>query len=118
LLKDIIDQNSLEWLEKIKKSPSVAIHVRRGDYVNLGLDSVCGQEYYDNSIKVLGEQVVNPEFFIFTDDHTWCKERFSGENFHIVSDGKRKAAVDMYLMSQCQHQIIANSSFSWCGMAE
>ena len=52
-------------------------------------------------------------FLIISDDITWCKKHFRGENFFFVDD--EPPIVDLYLQSLCTHNIISNSSFGWWG---
>ncbi|MEI6528802.1 MAG: alpha-1,2-fucosyltransferase [Candidatus Falkowbacteria bacterium] len=116
LLKNSLDGWASNWQKQINSVNSVAIHIRRGDYVNLGLSEICGLDYYERAIELIKSKIENPEFFIFSDDPKWASDNFSGDNIHIVSSIENKsAAIEMYLMSACAHQIIANSSFSWWG---
>ena len=56
----------------------------------------------------------NPVYFIFSDDIKWCKEHFKLEtNASIRFVENKSAFADFYLMSKCNHNIIANSTFSW-----
>jgi hypothetical protein len=88
-----------------------SIHVRRGDYLKLpNQHPVCELGYYLESISLIGDGV---DFLIFSDDIPWCKENFKGDKFTFI-DGN-KDYIDMWLMSLCDHNIIANSSFSWWG---
>ena len=52
---------------------------------------------------------------IFSDDPTWCKEQemFSSNRFMVSESGDN--ITDMCLMSMCDYQIMANSTFSWWG---
>ncbi len=97
---------------------SVAIHVRRGDYVSeidtQKIHGILSHEYYKKAIHIIKNNVKNPQLYVFTDDPKWAKD-----NISIFSDAKiiqgNTAAHDLYLMSQCSHHIIANSTFSWWG---
>ena len=62
------------------------------------------------------EKTDNPRFYIFIDDLQWAREKYKGEHITFV-DGNRdnSSYVDMFLMSQCKHNIVANSTFSWWG---
>ncbi|MCX2431350.1 alpha-1,2-fucosyltransferase [Pedobacter sp. GR22-10] len=95
----------------------VAIHIRRGDYTKPEIQSYHGilpLNYYKQGIERIKSKVENPIFYIFSDDANWCKENFSFiENSTIVSN--LEPWEDMYLMTACQHHIIANSTFSWWG---
>lgn len=115
-LSNDLDIEEVDWLKSINESNSVAIHVRRGDYVSLNLDSICGLSYYSLAMERIRAEVKDAHFFIFSDDPKWASENFKDQNMNIVSDEEyRSPCVDLYLMSQCKHQIIANSSFSWWG---
>lgn len=104
--------------DKIAKANAVSIHIRRGDYLKPNVNTVHGVlpiTYYQQAVSYINESVINPVYFIFSDDPNWCKENLSFlHNKCFVSDD-HQAWVDMYLMSQCKHHIIANSSFSWWG---
>ena len=90
---------------------AVSLHVRRGDYVNIqDRHPVLPIEYYEKARDELGR--FRP-YLVFSDDIQWCKEHFKGTNF-IFIEGNTDI-VDLYLMSMCQDNIIANSSFSWWG---
>lgn len=106
-----------EILDPILLSNSVSIHVRRGDYVNNSIyEGVCTDDYYNKAIDYIKKQVDNPRFYIFSDDKEYVKSRFIGNEFEIVDGFKgNKAHYDMFLMSKCKHNIVANSSFSWWG---
>lgn len=96
---------------KLLSEPTCSIHVRRGDYLTLpNQHPVCELEYYLQSISLIGNEF---KFLIFSDDIPWCKENFKGDKF-IFIDGNQDY-IDMWLMSLCNHNIIANSSFSWWG---
>lgn len=113
-----IDCNELkDYLPKISSTNSVSIHVRRGDYVNNSrYEGICTEEYYDNAIEYIKKHVDNPIFFIFSDDIEYVKNKYHGENYVIVEGfDNSKSHYDMFLMSKCKHNIIANSSFSWWG---
>lgn len=101
-------------LTQIENSNSVAIHVRRGDYVSSEdvnkFHGICDKSYYDYAIELIKNKVVNPKFFIFSDDPDWCLKEF-GNEFFIISGNHDWQ--DFWLMAKCKHQIIANSSFSW-----
>lgn len=108
------------FFNKVSKSNSVAIHIRRGDYVTSATTSkyhgVCNPNYYYKSIEKINSMLVNPEFFIFTDDPEWVLKSFNNKlPYTLVYNEKEplKAYQDLHLMSACKHQIIANSSFSW-----
>lgn len=89
---------------------NIFLHVRRGDYINLSQHPVCEMSYYKEAISNFDS---NSNFLIFSDDIDWCKRFFKRKN-HIVIESNNDYE-DLYLMSQCQGGIMANSSFSWWG---
>jgi hypothetical protein len=89
-----------------------SIHVRRGDY--LGLQNhhpVQSIDYYQESVKIIGE---DKHFMVFSDDIKWCEENLVFLKNKTFISGNFDYE-DLYLMSMCKHNIIANSSFSWWG---
>ncbi len=104
-------------LNKIISTNSVSIHVRRGDFISLksandfhGTQSL---NYYQLAIDIITKNNKNFNIFIFSDDIEWCKLNLNF-NFPIhFSQHNYNPYWDMFLMSNCKHNIIANSSFSW-----
>jgi hypothetical protein len=126
LLSDFIfpaDLNSenKEVLNLINENNAVSIHIRRGDYVNNKLTNtvhgVLPKSYYEQAIEIILSKVKEPYFFIFSDDPEWVMENFKLEvPFEIIAHNQGdQSYIDMQLMSCCDHNIIANSSFSWWG---
>lgn len=98
--------------KQISSSTSVAVHVRRVQYSNL-----LPQIYYEEAMKYLANKFSDPVFFIFSDDMEWCRTNLSG-NYSLIwvtESQNDDELADLFLMSLCQHFIIANSSFSWWG---
>ncbi|MES2535055.1 MAG: alpha-1,2-fucosyltransferase [Pseudomonadota bacterium] len=106
---------------KIRASNAVSIHVRRGDYVSLAsaaqTHGLCSLDYYKSAVSQLQRRVQAPVFFVFSDDPEWTSANlhFDSPTVYVNHNGPDKAFQDLRLMSFCQHQIIANSSFSWWG---
>ena len=99
---------------------SVSLHVRRGDYLEERYAQVycdvCTETYYRNAIAFMRERVPGCHFYLFSDDPEWCREYFRDEDMLFVTcNTGEDSPYDMYLMSICRHNIIANSSFSWWG---
>lgn len=107
-------------LIEIQSCEAVAVHVRRGDFLNAQNDSnpnhyLLGEQYYHNALKYVSERLENLVFFWFSDDINWVKKNFGEkENFRFVSLRTKHADIDeMMLMKNCNHIIAANSTFSW-----
>lgn len=100
---------------------AVSLHVRRGDYVSNSITKathgVCSVDYYRAAIRHFSTNVLNPVFFIFSDDIQWVKDNLKLESTcrYIDHNTGTDSFNDMRLMSLCAHHIIANSSFSWWG---
>jgi len=116
----IKDKLVQKHLNLIKNKNSVAIHIRRGDYLNNPkvrcVHGILGEDYYKKSISYVKKRVKNPFYFIFSDDVELVKKTFSFFNRknYIFIDTK-SSINDLHLMSNCKHFIIANSTFSWWG---
>ena len=111
--KELKDDISKNYFEQIKSyNNSVAIHVRRGDYINNSLHAVCSDEYYLDAIKEIKTKLTDCTFFVFSDDIDYCKSLFKNETIKFV-EGVKTDTDDFQLMSLCNHKIISNSSFSW-----
>lgn len=114
-----LEYESQEWVRKADEVESVAVHVRRGDYVKIG----CGIDmtYYDAAIQIIAAKIKNPHFFVFSDEIEFCEKYFSKYSFYQfeyinnISDSDNKDINEFFIMSACKNQIIANSSFSWWG---
>jgi hypothetical protein len=97
---------------------SVAMHIRRTDYLSNPNYPVCSIEYYQKAIDKIQESICNPTFYIFSDDpvYVFQKIKFDSKSIYIEQGKDTHSAVeDLRLMSFCSNQIIANSSFSWWG---
>lgn len=100
------------FLDLINSTNSVGVHIRRGDYVTLGL-VVCSLRYYEYCMDLISEQIDNPTFFVFSDDIAWVKGNIKTNKRIIYVDNHNSAPEDMQLLSSCQHFILSNSTFSW-----
>ena len=114
-----LDVQNKQTLDEIHSTNSVSIHVRRGNYLLFDTyKGICEVDYYQRAIDYIKAHVDNPHFFIFSNDMEWCKENLSAfmENYTFVGNNSGMSNyVDMQLMSNCKHNIIANSTFSWWG---
>lgn len=107
-----------EYEAQMQSKNSVSLHIRRGDYLQVSevYGGICTQEYYMEAMRYMEEQVTDCHFFVFTNDPAWVKEHFQKNNITVVEGNDEDAGyIDMYLMTQCKHYILANSSFSWWG---
>lgn len=121
VLKKAIPSACLPVIDQIKNSNSVSLHVRRGDYISNPVISpnycVVPLDYYYKAIETIKKQNPDIALFIFSDDIPWVKEnlKVSDKSVYVDFNTGENNVFDMYLMSLCKHNIIANSSFSWWG---
>ena len=124
--KFVFNDSKLEQLNdyaEIASSNSVSLHIRKGDYLagkNALIYEECSMDYYLNGMAEIKKNVVSPVFFVFSNDLKWAKEHLivsNSINIRFVDNScyKDPSIADLFLMSQCKHNIIANSTFSWWG---
>lgn len=111
--EEVIDLFFIENIEinpELKNKTLTSIHVRRGDYLNHpSYHPVCSIDYYKEAMSLIGDS----NFIFVSDDMNWVKENFKGDNiFYSDSDDE---LTDLSVIVNADHNIIANSSFSWWG---
>lgn len=107
-IKEKFCQSYIQKLKLHYNKEVVSIHVRRKDYLTLNEYHPAVSLEYLNTAQNMFKNCL---FLIFSDDILWCKNNFIGEQYYF-SDMSDDVS-DLYLMSKCDHNIIANSSFSW-----
>ncbi len=121
---DYFNNENRTIADRMRSKNSIAIHIRRGDYVrNIHANSfhgLCSMDYYLNAIDYLVKNnYANPnsELFIFSDEIEWVKNNLKVDynTYYVNHNSSEQAHLDLLLMSQCEHHILANSSFSWWG---
>ncbi len=119
-LKEPLGSDAQRFAEQIQREEyAVSLHFRRGDYVadekTAKIHNVCSMDYYRRAIEQLAGYVPNFRLFVFSDDSEWVRQNVNlNMPMTVVSEGT-EGYEDIYLMSLCHHNIIANSSFSWWG---
>ena len=116
------DDINCELLKNIKEKNTVSVHIRRGDYVCESLQEeypknyymICNKSYYDLAFSIIKKSVNDPLFVFFSDDPDFIEKEFKNIPNKIVVRGNRDY-IDLYLMTQCSHHILANSTFSFWG---
>lgn len=113
-LKRPMSEEAAKFSNSISNSNSVSIHFRRGDYLAPNCSKFHGNlmvDYYQSAVKVMEQKINNPVLFIFSDDIEWVKKNFTVP--HQCYYLNISSHEDIILMSQCKHNIIANSGYSF-----
>lgn len=114
--KDEIFEFSKNYINNIKTDDNdllVSVHFRRGDYLQFSSLNLT-MNYYIEAISNITSRYPNHnlKFLIFSNDIQWCKQNIVGECVFVENLNRYQ---DMCIMSLCDHNIIANSCFSWWG---
>lgn len=105
----------------MEQKETVSVHLRRGGYVYAECAQAMNKEmrrgrYYERAMNEIAAKVEHPFFLFFSDDIAWVKEHVPCVYPHAyVSDFGLSDYKELMLMSQCRHNIIANSTFSFWG---
>jgi Glycosyl transferase family 11 len=100
---------------------SVAVHVRRGDYISnpnaFAFHEILTPEFFYKAINIVATKINNPVFFIFSDDIEYCRRSIKIQNYKSFYVGARFSGhLDLghfQLMRLCKNFIISNSTYSW-----
>lgn len=120
-LKNPLSASAQLWKEKILAAEcSVSIHFRHGDFlhdpkINHSIsNSVLPLDYYYECINRLKCEYQNLKLFVFSDNVQWVKKNLQADvPTEYISGSGVSDVEELYLMSLCKHNIIANSTFSW-----
>lgn len=106
----------------IQNCNSVSVHIRRTDYLNArdydNYCNICTRDFYKKAISYFEDKSNSYRFYFFSDDIIWVKNEFGvNQNYVYVEheDYNDSTVSDLFLMSSCKHNIIANSTYSWWG---
>lgn len=113
--KQVIDLFKTE-LTNFNGTNVCSVHVRRGDYVSMPDRYIqLDLDYYKKACDLMPKDT---KFLVFSNDIDWCKNNFTEKNgFKNISfsDKNNPSYIDLELMSKCDNNIMANSTFSWWG---
>jgi len=108
-------------LQKIRLLETVSIHIRRGDYVsNVKYNDffgTCSLDYYREAVRYIEQKLLTENLLVivFSDDLEWARENLTLNNEVVYADvnSAEHDHLDLLFMANCDHNIIANSTFSW-----
>lgn len=119
-LVDPPDAQNAQLLDTIGSAPSIAVHVRRGDYVSQSrtnaFHGTCSVDYYRAAVAQVARRLDDePTVYLFSDDLDWAMEnlKFGFKTVPVGHNDRSSAHEDLRLMASCNHQVISNSTFSW-----
>jgi hypothetical protein len=121
-LREELRMDHLRWspatrraADRFVSSASVAVHVRRTDYVGNQNADICGPTYYRRAMDRLRGRHEGLQFHLFSDDPGWCHQHLAAPDAEVcdLAEAEGDPLHDLYLMSQARHHVIANSSYSW-----
>ena len=118
-IKPPTDSANLNMADQIRSSSAVALHVRFFDepYAE-GINNAHG-DYYSRAIERMELLVPGAHYFIFSDQPEAACSRIPLPDARVTlvshNQGDEHAYADLWLMTLCQHFVIANSTFSWWG---
>ncbi len=121
VIKKPLPNNCADIKNAILKTPSISLHIRRGDYVSNkqanAFHGVLPIAYYEEAVNYLNALFGPLPVFVFSDEMDWVKQnlRLNNASTYVDVNTGGSAIYDLHLMSLCRHNIIANSSFSWWG---
>lgn len=106
--------------KQMQEQESVSIHIRRGDYLDpenaAMFGGICTEDYYAGAIREMKRMYPKAQFYLFSDDADYVRNTYVGEEYTVVDvNHGRDSFYDIWLMSQCKHNICANSTFSFWG---
>lgn len=115
--KEKLSPENERFSDLISNTKSISIHIRRGDYTNNPVHGTCSTQYYNDAMNFFAQQYESVRFFVFSDDHLWASKNLPKNHcVEIINNNTgSQSYIDMRLMSKCNHNIIANSTFSWWG---
>lgn len=117
--KDDLSFETKKTIQEVSNSDSVFVGVRHGDYAMENKKyGIFGQSYYNEAMRYIESYVSNPIYYIFTNDFEWTKNNLDFGNRKIIMRSKELITSDfeeLFIMSECKHSIIANSTFHWWG---
>jgi hypothetical protein len=101
-----------QYQQKFFGKQSIAISVRRGDYVDNPNYAQLGADYYYLAMMQHIPNWQDCNILIFSDDIEYCKVHFEClPNVHFIED--LHPMQQLIVGSSCDHFIIGNSTFSW-----
>lgn len=114
LLEEFIDLKKLDKVfDVLSNGVNIGVHVRRTDYLRLtNVHPFPRLRYYNRCFNFFRNRFSNCKFYILSDDIGWCRKNFKGRDFLFFGNDE---VFDLMLMMSCDHNIIANSSYSWWG---
>jgi hypothetical protein len=109
---------SVNWARRVADTESVAVHVRWFTPLGAAQSENSPSNYFTRAINRLRETVPKAHFFVFSDDPTSARSVLGPKvqdcTFVTQAGSNEEAALqDFWLMRQCRHFIISNSTFSW-----
>ena len=107
-----------EWINTVEEKESCAVHIRRGDYAEVG--SCIEKKFFEDSMLKMIKECHNVRFYIFSDDIEWVKKAYAHffvnnnvDWVQVSGTSSLSDAEELYIMSKCNHQIVSPSTFSW-----
>lgn len=97
---------------EIRLKESVSVHIRKGDFEAFG--RLISDSYYDAAMEKLRKELKRPVFYILSEDER-VRARYAESpdcrilDFHTPN----KYLDEWFVLKQCRHHIIANSTYSW-----
>lgn len=119
------DADNLEFACRIQSVEAVCLHVRRLHGVPNTKDAkpimdsrwkhFIEPSYFQQAVELMAQKVAKPHFFVFADFPEWARENISAPHplEFVTHNGADRDYEDFWLMGQCRHFIVANSTFSW-----
>lgn len=117
--KEIRPKKKIKLSKELKyildSKDTVSIHIRRGDFKKH--NNLLNMNYYEKACALIVNRMENPYYVVFSDELDWVKEYMQfGKNVYFVNEDKKlEDYEELFIMSRCKHNIIANSTFSWWG---
>lgn len=113
--------DNVSLADAIRNMISASVHVRCGDYLTdpaaAAFHGRLSPEYYASAATELKTRVGVEHFFVFSDEPEKARDhvKLPGAVTFVEHNSGGNQHWDLWLMRQCRHHIIANSSFSWWG---
>jgi hypothetical protein len=106
-----VARSEVERLRSAVGLPLASVHYRRTDYLDAteDLGSLHADGYYDRVFDRLGDDVM---YVVFSDDLSWCRDNVRRRH---VAFADFDPYVSLCMMTLCDVNVIANSTFSWWG---